>query len=286
MKKSLLFGALFTLCSLTISAVDVTPVIEINWKANPLYLLKSGINTSTNIAAGNTSYNYRCYGSVRDYCGDWVENVGSCDTLVWVRNTDAGGARYDKLLNAWYGGTAADRYNVFYVFYNNNDPIGQTFQGNYTLTTVLCMNNYVGINYNKDTSKEETTYTAKIISSQESGGWCLGHYPTNRGLFFDYCQNTNTEGGITNTTTTAETKYTLTTGNFYHIAVVVNRDAHNVKVYVNGEFKKTTTFKDNTAPVLFPNCGNPRREKNMWFCLGGDANPTNAPDNYSQNVFV
>lgn len=183
-----------------------------------------------------------------------------------------------------------DTYNgnsVFYVKYDGNDNVGLALTNQFTLEAVFRLDKTAGAAYNSSTSSWSHADLIKIISSQQGGGLCLKQSATERtrnsngtshlnGLSTEFIRHrlysTNPLGAYNN----VSSGYFLKTGVFYHVAVTYDRETNTETIYVNGE-PKVTQKLGGTGELMFPDCGTTRRDKGMFFILGGDARSENTP---------
>lgn len=183
-----------------------------------------------------------------------------------------------------------DSYNgnsVFYVKYDGNDNVGTALSNQFTLETVFRLDKVAGAAYNSSSSSWSHADLIKILSSQQGGGLCLKQSATDKtrdskgtyhlnGLSTEFVRHhlysTSPLGAYNNVSSGT----VLKTGVFYHVAVTYNRETNTETIYVNGE-PKVTKILGGTGELFFPDCGTTRRDKGMFFILGGDARSENTP---------
>lgn len=237
------------------------PLVDIDWVDTPEKYLSETVNKT----------NFRCYGDpnnggVRDNTHSWITNTGSTSAThsLYCRNSDHAGVVFDERAQRYFGWTNETAYGVYYMFFDKNDAIGTAFQKKFTIETVVRMDSYMA-------NENEQEAFSKFLSCQQDGGWALSN---SDGLAFDYVPE---NGGAF-----MGTQKILETGRFYHIVVAVdNQNTHTYRIYVNGKFVCKTTLP--VSAFKFPNIGSTRREKGMWFCLGGDPNGVDFPNTDTTN---
>ncbi len=214
----------------------------------------------------------------------------------------------DPLTGKYIGTTDNDAYGFYYVMYDADDAIGQTFSGNTVTWEILFRLDKKECYSATNTGTETANGTAKFFSCQESGGWSLAYYPGNTaktvsdnnltytensdgGLVFQYVTyNPSTEKNV-NTTVRPGMAHNIETGRFYHIVVTLDKTARTVRYYINGECVKNATGQNNLQYAYQPPKVGPNSDSNvpsaktgsekMWFNLGADVGNQTKPSNKS-----
>ena len=135
----------------------------------------------------------------------------------------------------------------------------------------------------------------KISGSQQTGGFTFSR-KTADGMRFEIgLDKTPDDGKVTNTyyvvkgvndpENSVDTRFFNLTGKYYQHVGIYDATNHQIKYYVNGSLLFT---KDVDPGIyVFPNVGNPKREKGMDLFMGGDigSSPTYI-ENGCRTVFV
>ena len=138
--------------------------------------------------------------------------------------------------------------------YDADDALGKSFAKEVTWEILFRLDN--------QRSQAVLKPSKAIISSQESGGWSIIH-TSGVGIQLEYTTSSNKVCVV------SASEDNIVTGRFYHIVATVNKTTNFANIYINGK----QMAKDVSIPAgdfQFGNFGNPRRQKNMWLCLGGD----------------
>lgn len=185
---------------------------------------------------------------------------------------------------------ASNGKSVFYVKYDKDDNVGLALRDQFTIEALVRLDKVAG---SEPDAKGlwQPAVAAKVIGSQQGGGFSLMYN----------LQSTDALGAGTRTLSGFGTQYvyrnmhptapwptplgvynhlnssaTLHPGRFYHVAVAIDRAAHTETIYVNGKKVKSGTL-GGCNYFQYPDCGTARREKGMFFILGGDAKGEDTP---------
>lgn len=244
MKKSLLIASLFAFAGIEMANAQsaVTPVMGITFDAS----------------------------------GPVVECAETHTSAIY--NASYASQTYDPLGKRYLGMTSNNSQGYYYFNYDATDVVGSAFSGNCTWEVLFRLDKYEGTSGSAGTS----TGTAKIFSSQQTGGWSLYYYPHD-GIRFQ--RVITTDGGVTNSGETLNPGFFLATGKFYHVVVTVNTVTSTAKMYVNGQ--EVGSLSLTGSPFLFPNIGTTKRTTAMWFNLGADpAGTLTYGENSNQTTFA
>ena len=192
-------------------------------------------------------------GGTGDYC--CYSDAASKKYVLHVNNTAAG---------------------YFWVKYNADDALGTAFANGGTWELLFRLSAFTANNYDAEGVEAEARMT-KIIGSQESGGWSLRHQ-ADTGLDFQYVTTTGTT-----TLQPGRAKTKLSTGEYYHVVVTVDKSTNTMTMYINGEKVGSKTHAYVGGEFQFPNIGTTRHEENMWFSMGCDPGNSDEPSNVSVN---
>jgi len=165
----------------------------------------------------------------------------------------------DEMPGRYLGVTDNDYRGFWYTTYNANDALGKAFANKFTLETVVRMDKNEA--NGTASNKTQSTGTAHLISSELNGGWSIYSYP-GTGLSFTYWTSANGGKPVPNT---ADTHVYLKNGQFYHLALAVDKDAKTAKFYVNGKDVMTRRFE---GDFVYPQIGDKPGSEKMWFCIG------------------
>ena len=186
----------------------------------------------------------------------------------------------DPITGKYIGTTNNNAGGFYYVMYNADDALGQTFAKGGTWEILYRLDKKQCVTTNT-AGTASNNGTAKFFSSQQSGGWSMYYYPggSNGGVKFDYV----TEEATTSLKPGME-KANINTGQFYHIIVTVNKAENSIKMWINGEMVGANVDANLALDIKFPNIGTTRMEQDMWFGLGADPAAIDAPaDKGSEN---
>lgn len=183
----------------------------------------------------------------------------------------------DPYTNQFVGTTDNTGGSYYWVKYNSTDAFGTAIANGGTWEILFRLNSVLSITTNTKGTTSNTG-TAKILSSTQSGGFCIDYYvggdnPENTtigGLKFEYVTTKN------NIVTTGN-RGALSTDKWYHVIVTIDKPNHNIKLYLNGEAIGENSDAAIGGTFKYPNIGTTKRKTNMWFCLGGDPAELDAP---------
>ena len=196
----------------------------------------------------------------------------------------------------WLGAT--DQNGAFAVKYDADDGVGQVFQGgSFTIEFLANVVYNQGYTWDSKSGDKGTSEggTMKIFGSQQTGGFTFSR-KTADGMRFEIgLDKTPDDGKVTNTyyvvkgvndpENSVDTRFFNLTGKYYQHVGIYDATNHQIKYYVNGSLLFT---KDVDPGIyVFPNVGNPKREKGMDLFMGGDigSSPTYI-ENGCRTVFV
>ncbi len=230
-----------------VSAVAQTPVIEVTFD-------EDGIVLGGTDAANHTA------GAVK-------ETQGYTKTLQ------------DPYKGTYVGHTDYTAGSYYWVKYNSTDAVGTALAGSCTWELLFRLNSKQAItSVDADSARNEGT--SKIFSSQQSGGFSLGYYVNgggaNGGLRFEYVATTDN----TITQLTTGDAGNISTDEYNHVIVTVDKTSNTIKMYLNGTEIGSITEENVGKAFRFPNIGTTKRKTNMWFCLGGDPSGLTEPAEY------
>ena len=192
----------------------------------------------------------------------------------------------------WLGAT--DQKGVFAVQYDADDGVGQVFQGG-SFTIEFLANVVYNQGYTYASKNESQGGTMKIFGSQQTGGFTFSR-KTADGMRFEIgLDKTPDDGKVTNTyyvvkgvndpENSVDTRFFNLTGKYYQHVGIYDATNHQIKYYVNGSLLFTKDV--DPAIYVFPNVGNPKREKGMDLFMGGDiGSKATYIENGCRTVFV
>lgn len=165
--------------------------------------------------------------------------------------------------------------NSYYFFeYNKDSELGEAFQNAVTWELLFRMDKNEGYNpvYTDDTYTSDASADLKhIIGGEADGGWSLAE-TTLGGLTFNYTTSSAADAAVNSNINSAAK---MTTGNFYHVVVSLDKSNNTMSMFVNGQ--KVASGATDANAFRFPNIGLTRRDNRMWFTLGGSPREESYP---------
>ena len=196
----------------------------------------------------------------------------------------------------WLGAT--DQNGAFAVKYDADDGVGQVFQGgSFTIEFLANVVYNQGYTWDSKSGDKGTSEggTMKIFGSQQTGGFTFSRKAADGMRFEIGLDKTPDDGKVTNTyyvvkgvndpENSVDTRFFNLTGKYYQHVGIYDATNHQIKYYVNGSLLFT---KDVDPGIyVFPNVGNPKREKGMDLFMGGDiGSKATYIENGCRTVFV
>ncbi len=191
-----------------------------------------------------------------------------------------------KLTTAVNASTTENGQCFFYVKYDKDDAVGRALGNTFTIETLFRMDK-VASSSAFAPGQWNPMEKLRIIGSQGDGGFSLTHHTSenvvaadgsriNKGLGTEYIYGGLTASDPWGQCNSIYSNTSLHAGLFYHVVVSIDRDTRTETIYVNGVPRVTAKLAGD-GNFVYPDCGTTRREKGMFFILGGDISQEDTP---------